>query len=121
MEDIDLAPGAAQVVVIGNNIVGNRQPVCPGGLRCHNAARLAFVFCITRQQALELSVFIAIHNQNAVHELPNRRFDEQRHDNYLIWAACRFGLSGGLRTNSRMQNRFELFSPGRVRKHELAH
>ena len=56
----------------------------------------------------DLHVNRAVDDENAVHRMAHRRFDEQWYDNQLVLAACGVSLAHRLIADCRMQDGFEL-------------
>ena len=62
-------------------------------------------------------MFVAIHYQDTVHEIPQRRIDQQGHHDNLIVATRVSGLPDGLVLNQRVRDSFEPLPSVVVCKH----
>ena len=72
MQGIDLLAGGIEFLIIHDDIIRNGETFLPAWLCRQNPTRLFLVFCIASQQAAQLGSFVAIDDQNAIHELLDR-------------------------------------------------
>ena len=89
MQMLNLRGGLLLSPIVVEHVVGDTEPRLSAGLCGEDAPSLFFCLGIPLEKPLELGLFAAIDHQDPVHELPHRRFEEQRNDDDLVIAARR--------------------------------
>ena len=83
----DLLARVVEVALVGDDVVGDGQPLGAARLCRQDAARLRLGFGVSREKARNLGFFLAVNDEYAVHEGPQRRLEQQWHDNDLVGSA----------------------------------
>jgi len=118
---VDLPPGILDVVCIGDHVVGDCQPLVPGGLSREHAARLSLGLGITLDKTADLGIFVAIDDQNTVNVVSKGRSDQKWYDDDLVIAAGFRGLGARCVADPRMRDRLEALAGVFVREHDAPH
>lgn len=121
---IQSSDGASRVVnfaLIEDHVIGYRQALVATRLCSNDASCLIFSPRIAGKQSIDLSLFIAIDDENAIDEICERRACEQWNDDYLVFAAGQVSVAPRLSTNSRMEDFLESKTLTIVGKNRLAH
>jgi hypothetical protein len=121
---IQSSDGASCVVnfaLIEDHVIGYRQALVATRLCSNDASCLIFSPRIAGKQSIDLSLFIAIDDENAIDEICERRACEQWNDDYLVFAAGQVSVAPRLSTNSRMENFLQSKTLTIVGKNRLAH
>jgi len=131
MKCADLGPRISEAAVVVYDIVSNSQPLHPAGLRGQHTPRLLFGFTISNEQSAQLSLLLAIDDENAVDKALQRRFDQKWNCDYLVvTAGCSrttaqfFGfdrLTYCFFLNTRMDNAFQTPAGVIIRENQLPH
>ena len=129
MQPVHLGCRVFQAAAVVDDGVGHLQPLCPAGLRGHDAAHLRLGQARTGHHACHLNLFGAVHHQHAVHPVqPVPGFNQQRHGNHHVGGAGgriaigkpgQFIAHGGL--DQRMQDAFQLLASCRGGKDKRSH
>ena len=121
---IQSSNGASRVVnfaLIKNHVISYRQALVATRLCSNDASCLFLTPCIACKQSLDLCLFIAIDNENAIDEICERRAGEQWNDDYLVFAAGQVSLAPRFSTNPRMDDFLQSMPLSIVGKNRLAH
>ena len=121
MQGKDLIPRFLQLSVIPDDVIGYSQAILAAGLCLDHAARLFLGFRVTCEQASYLGLLVAIDDQHAVDERPQRRLYQQGNNDQLIGAAGADGLFYRGLADSWMQNPLEFMPGGLVCEDKGAH
>ena len=91
--------------------MGHCQPLCPAGLRCHDAAHLRLGQVRTGHHACHLNLLGAVHHQHAVHTVqPVAGFNQQRYRDQHVGrpeGQVGFGQSGQLIAHGGLDQRMQ--------------
>src|SRR5690606_5941980 len=120
VQPFDLSLGLFERAVVVDHVVGDGKAVFAGRLRRDHASRLLLAFGVTPPQALDLRRFAGIDDEDAVHAVLERRFDEQRDDDELVGPAGGPGSFLGDLADARVQDAFERLAPVVVPENHIA-
>ena len=116
-----LLHGFCQISIIVDYVVGDCQPVIAACLSGENLTGLLYRFSITRDQSLNLRLFVTIDNQYPIDELHQRGTNEEWYNDHLVRTGCRGCLSTSFSTDARMQYIFEVGPRIGIRKDQTSH
>lgn len=112
MQSFYLTSCVGEGAVVGDDVISDSQALAPAGLSREDTACLCFGFRIACEQAAELCTFVAIDDQNSIHERLQGRFDQKRYCDDLILTTGFVRLTSRFFLNAWMQDRFE--PPARI-------
>ena len=99
----DLFARVIERAVIEDDVVRDGEPLGSARLSGKHPPRLVFGFGVPGQQPRHKGTLVAIHDQYQFHEVPERRFNQQRHDDDMVAASGGTGLFPGSLADPRVQ------------------
>jgi len=120
MKSSDLCARIGEVAIIVDDVISDREALLTARLGREDATSLLLGLGVALQQAANLGVLVTVDDQDSVDIGPERRFNQQGHNDQLIIAASLFCLFEHGLLDAWVQDSFKATSRAVIGKHELS-